>query len=98
MTTNTLIPDHRILIAVIGMALGATALPVSAMDSSRIDHVPGHVSEMKFESMSEAEIYELDIAQKRGRRVLIGDHTPSESQRMVDEALQSHMVTGDATH
>ncbi|RKT30517.1 hypothetical protein BXY70_2506 [Roseovarius halotolerans] len=90
MTRTTHTPTRGLGALVIGATLAATvALPVSAMDYSQIEMMPRHYSEASFNQLSEHDIHMIDVAQKRGQRVLIGDRTPSESRAYVDQALNS---------
>ena len=83
MTRTTHTPTRGLGALVIGATLAATvALPVSAMDYSQIEMMPRHYSEASFNQLSEHDIHMIDVAQKRGQRVLIGDRTPPKAVPM----------------
>ncbi|MCZ0812025.1 MAG: hypothetical protein ACQEVT_07325 [Pseudomonadota bacterium] len=89
MTKTAHTQTRRIAALVIGAALAATALPVSAMDYSQIEMLPRHYSDAGFSRLSEHDVYMIDIAHKRGQRILIGDRSPSQSRAFVDQTLKS---------
>ena len=89
MTNATLTPTRRFLGLIIGATLTAAALPVSAMERIEAQNLPRQISKASFQSLSAAELHEIDVAQKLGHQVLIGDYGPSQSRRVVDEALNT---------
>lgn len=80
-------PARRGLALVIGAALIATALPATAGQRTAIEQVPTQISKDAFQSLDQAAVYEIDIAHKRGQRVLIGTYSPAQSRAVVDKAL-----------
>ncbi|MHA7850050.1 hypothetical protein [Roseovarius sp.] len=80
-------PARSALAIVLGATLTAAALPAAASQITEVERLPMQISKAEFQSLSAPELYEIDIAQKRGQRVQIGDYSLSQSQAVVDEAL-----------
>jgi len=87
MTKSINTPARRILSLAVAATLGAAALPAAAMDSNLERSVPNWISAESFNNMTQNEIYKVDLAQKRGHRVVIEGYSPSQSRSVVDEAL-----------
>jgi len=87
MTKFANIPARRVLALVVGAALTATTLPATAGQRTVIEQLPTQISKDAFQSLSGPELHQIDIAHKRGQRVLIGDYSPSQSRAVVDKAL-----------
>lgn len=94
MTKSANTPARRVLPLVIGAALTATALPATAGERTVIEQLPTQISKSAFQSLSGPELYQIDIAHKRGQRVQIGDYSPSQSRAAVDKALISGETNG----
>ena len=92
MTNATHIPTRHILAVALGAALTAAALPVAAMERIEAQNLPRYISESSFQSLSQSKLHDIDIAQKRGEQVLIGDYGPSQSRKAVDQALTSGSI------
>ncbi len=90
MTTETQTPTRNILAIILGATVAATAAPALAMDTTQMKDVPNQVSAEDFQDMSAADLKAIDVAQDRGKRVIIGEHDASTSEDMVDEALEEH--------
>lgn len=93
MTYQNKTPAFRFLAIAIFGALAATTVTASAGEQNPADKVPGWISEARFNNMSDAEVCEIDRAQKLGSRVIIEGYTPSETGKIVDEALEDGTVT-----
>ncbi len=58
-----------------------------------IDRIPRHYTLRKFTSFSREEVYRLDHAARFGRQITIGDFTPSETRKILREALADWPAT-----
>ena len=61
-----------------------------------MDRIPGHYSVRKFTSFSREEVYRIDHAARLGRRITIGDYTPSQSRKILRKALADWPSTRQA--
>jgi len=77
-------------LAAAGLAiLTASALPAYSFDDlDPTDVVPRRYSVEEFRSLSDSELYTVNLAIKRGRRILINGYSPSESRRMIQDAAR----------
>jgi hypothetical protein len=91
-THATKTPAFRFIALVLAGALTAVAIPASANDREPIDQVPNWVSQNSFDAMNAYDIYEIDHAQKLGKRVIIEGYTAAESRNLVDEASNADTV------
>ena len=88
MTKSINTPARRILGLAVAATLGAAALPAAAMDAGNLERsVPNWISADSFSTMTQNEIYKIDLAQERGHRVVIEGYSLSQSRSVVDEAL-----------
>lgn len=90
MTNFTKTPARSALALILGATLTAAALPAAASQITEIERLPMQISKAEFQSLSGPELYQIDIAQKRGQRVEIGNYSLSQSKAAVDEALNMH--------
>lgn len=89
MTYATRTTAFRFLVVAFAAGLTTAAIPASAMDRAPADQVPIWISASDFNSMSAAELYAVDRAQRLGKRVVIEGSTLAGSRDLVDEALNT---------
>jgi hypothetical protein len=87
---------------ILGLAVAATlvaaALPATAMDAGNLARsVPNWISVDAVNSMSQNELYKVDLAQERGQRVVIEGYSLSQSREVVDDALANDQEVSRAT-
>ncbi len=92
MTYATKSPALCFFAMAFAVALLTTAIPASAMDGDPSNQVPHWISESSFNSMNAYDLYQVDRAQRLGKRIVIEGYTASESRNLVDEALNTGTV------
>jgi hypothetical protein len=88
---------------ILGLAVAATlvaaALPATAMDAGNLARsVPNWISVDAVNSMSQNELYKVDLAQERGQRVVIEGYSLSQSREVVDDALANDQEVSRAAN
>ena len=68
-------------------AAGVASQAVAGNNISPIDRVPRHYSIERFTSLDENEVYRIDHASRAGRRITIGNLSPSESKSLLRRAV-----------
>lgn len=86
----TPVPTRRALIAWVMLAtLPATALTAQDLEEpDPSDLVPRRFSVEAFRNLTETEIYDVHLAIRRGRRILIEGYTASESREIIERAAR----------
>lgn len=91
-------PSRRAFVA--GLALGALAAPTAQAqffpdirDRDPIDRIPNWYSVRRFTRLSENDIYKVNLAIKRHRRIIIEGYTPSESRQIIRDASDDWPAT-----
>jgi predicted outer membrane protein len=80
---------HGLLTAAAVALIGAAPLASHAgEDLDPTDTVPRYLSIAEFRALSDAELYMVDLAIKRGRRIVVAGHSASESRRMIESAAE----------
>ncbi|WP_294620785.1 hypothetical protein [uncultured Roseovarius sp.] len=99
MTKSINTKTRNILGLAVAATLGATALPATAMDAGNLKRsVPNWISVDTFNSMSQNELYKVDLAQERGQRVVIEGYSLSQSREVVDDALANDQEVSRAAN
>lgn len=83
-------PSRTVRLAAAGLALlTAATLPAHSFDDlDPTDVLPRRYSVEDFRNLSDAELYMVNLAIKRGRIILINGYPPSESRRMIQDAAR----------
>lgn len=94
--TNVTPPTRRAVTGwLVTAALAGLATQAAARgnDISPTDRLPRHYSLRRFTSLSRDEVYRIDHAARRGRPITIGDFSPSESRKILRDALADWPAT-----
>ena len=76
--------------ALFGMA---AQTPAYGREISPIDRVPRHFSLRRFTSLSRDEVYRIYHASRLGKRITIGQFSPSESRNILRDAFEDWPAT-----
>jgi len=83
------LPARRSFLVWLGLAASLPGTALMAQGADEIDPtdlVPRRFSPEAFARLSDAELYKVDLAIRRGRRILIDGHSPSQSRLIIETA------------
>lgn len=88
--------SRRIFLACLAAGVSAPALPVMASDGNELDPsdtVPNRFSLERFTALDRRDIYDVALAVRRGRRIVIDGFSPSQSRRIIRQAADDWPTT-----